>query len=47
MAFHTKTLLFAALLPVSIQLACAEIAIPSGFEDLAKKIKKRMYSPAP
>lgn len=36
MAFHRSTLLFVSLLPASIQLACAEMAIPSGFEDLAK-----------
>lgn len=36
MAFHSKTLLFAALLPASVQLACAEMVIPAGFEDLAK-----------
>lgn len=36
MAFHRNTLLLVALLPASIQLACAEMAIPAGFEDLAK-----------
>jgi hypothetical protein len=36
MAFHRNTLLFVALLPASIQLACAEMAVPAGFEDLAK-----------
>ena len=36
MAFHRNTLLFVALLPASIQLACAGLAVPPGFEDLAK-----------
>lgn len=36
MAFHRNTLLFVALLPASIQLACAGMAVPPGFEDLAK-----------
>ncbi|MCG0456125.1 TcfC E-set like domain-containing protein [Enterobacter cloacae complex sp. ECC445] len=36
MAFHRNTLLFVALLPASIQLACADMAVPAGFEDLAK-----------
>jgi hypothetical protein len=36
MAFHRNTLLFVALLPASIQLACAGMAVPAGFEDLAK-----------
>lgn len=36
MAFHRNTLLFVTLLSTSIQFACAEMAIPSGFEDLAK-----------
>lgn len=36
MAFHRNTLLLVALLPASIQLACAEMAVPAGFEDLAK-----------
>lgn len=36
MAFHRNTLLFVALLPASIQLACAGMTVPAGFEDLAK-----------
>ncbi|VEB99024.1 fimbrial outer membrane usher protein TcfC [Cedecea lapagei] len=36
MVLHRNTLLFAALLPASIQLACAAITVPAGFEDLAK-----------
>ncbi|KFD19485.1 TcfC E-set like domain-containing protein [Yokenella regensburgei] len=36
MAFYRNTLLFAALLPASISLACAEMAVPAGFEELAK-----------
>jgi len=36
MAFHRNTFLFVALLPVSIQLACAGMAVPPGFEDLAR-----------
>lgn len=35
MVFHSKDLIFAALLPVSINLVCAEMMIPAGFEELA------------
>lgn len=35
MAFHRNTLLFVALLPASIQLACAGMAVPAGL-NLAK-----------
>ena len=36
MAFHRNTLLFAVLLPASAPLVHADMAVPSGFEDLAK-----------
>ena len=36
MAFHRNTLLFAVLLPASALPVCAEMVIPSGFEELAK-----------
>ena len=42
MAFHRNTLLFVALLPASVHLACAEMAVPAGFEDLAKT--QRMWT---
>lgn len=36
MAFHRNTLLFAVLLPASAPLVHADMAVPPGFEDLAK-----------